>query len=279
MFNSQQRCILLSSYGTTATYLPGGYSCRPTADGWWHLADCSLICIDKRSCLPSHKKFEFDSTFYDRLGPLAYVRTYSRLSAYQPRHARGTYSPVCLVRKTSVDDKSRICQVTTPGFVKWQIPDLSSWICGFVKNYRRYQKGVFRVSCSLYIIICSLKGEKCSCNTWAQAQDRASGPCLQHFKIPASLTSTFTSQTWTQSKHLDIRAHSKHHRRPSLHPQTTWFHANHKMQVGGTACHTTQLAPQPRGKRAPPPTCASLFRHHDRSTMAQSTQDIFPWSL
>ena len=135
-------------------------------------------------------------------------------------------------------DKSRICQ----------IPDLSSWICGFVKNYRRYQKGVFRVSCSLYIIICSLKGEKCSCNTWAQAQDRASGPCLQHFKIPASLTSTFTSQTWTQSKHLDIRAHSKHHRRPSLHPQTTWFHANHKMQVGGTACHTTQLAPQPRGK-------------------------------
>ena len=62
------------------------------------------------------------------------------------------------------------------------------------------------------------------------------------------LSHAFPSQTWTQSKHLDIRAHSKLHRRPSLHPQTTWFHSNHKMQVGDTACHTTQLTPQPREK-------------------------------
>ena len=159
MFNSQQRCILLSSYGTT--YLPGGYSCRPTADGWWHMAFGWLLITHAliNVVVPSHKKFELDSTFYDRLGPLAYVRTYCPpIGISAPTCPWNIYSPVYV--ETYVDDKSRICQVTNPGFVMWQIPDLSSWICGFVKNYR-YQKGGFRVSCSLYIIICSLKGKKC----------------------------------------------------------------------------------------------------------------------
>ncbi len=122
--------------------------------------------------------------------------------------------------------------------------------------------------------------DPCSMQNMAQAQESASGPCLQQFmtrKAPKCLAHThFGAKTRTQTNHLDIKPHSKHQYRPSLHPQTTWFHSNHKMQVDHTTCHNTQLTPQPRGKKAPLPTCASLFRHHDRSTIAQPTQDIFP---
>ena len=70
------------------------------------------------------------------------------------------------------------------------------------------------------------------------------------------LSHTFPSQTSTQSNHLDIRAHSKHQRRLSLHTQTKYFHSHHKIQFCTLAIlpyHQTHSLATKRRPRLPVP--------------------------
>ena len=70
------------------------------------------------------------------------------------------------------------------------------------------------------------------------------------------LSHTFPSQTSTQSNHLDIRAHSKHQRRLSLHTYIKYFHSHHKIQFCTLAIlpyHQTHSLATKRRPRLPVP--------------------------
>ena len=124
--------------------------------------------------------------------------------------------------------------------------------------------------------------DPCSMQYMAQAQERASGPSLHHFTTPthcnASITRIFQPNMNTKQ--------ASRYQSPLKTPTQAFLltPSDHMVSLksqntGWRYClpyHPTHSPAARRKEKAPPPTCASLFRHHDRSTMAQPIQDIFP---